>query len=246
MRALFPKAPPYRCFPILWEALRAKLSPFHGKRKPASWAMMITGKRRSGTAARVQETVQGGTHEDHGSQNVHQRRHRRSGRNRPAGNGGVRPIRHCEREIGRHRKRRASRRPQGERLRFQHRRARADRRVRRRGNLRHRRSRRGLRRRARRTYRRGRGRKGSLSPERGRGVRQWQRLLLRRERALHPRRHQALAQRLGPPQRLEDQQRLVRLLCGIRRGSRAVGDIPGPLRRHRAHRVPHRQLHPLR
>ena len=153
----FQKAPPYRCFPILWEALRAKLSPFHGKREPASWAMMITGKRRSGTAARVQETVQGGTHADHGSQNVHQRRHRRSGRNRPAGNGGVRPIRHCKREIGRHCKRRASHRPQGERLRFQHRRARADHRVRRRGNLRHRRSRRGLRRRARRTYRRGSG-----------------------------------------------------------------------------------------
>lgn len=62
----------------------------------------------------------------------------------------------------------------------------------------------------------------------------------------NPAGHRAVAQRLGPPQRLAHQQRAVQLLCGICRGGRALGYQPGTLGRHRAHRVPHRQLHPLR
>lgn len=137
-------------------------------------------------------------------------------------------------------------RPQGERLRVQHRGTRAHYGICRRGNLRHRRGGGRLCRRARRAHRRGGGREGGLPPEGGHGLGQRQRLLLRRKGPLEPRRHRAVAQRLGPPQRLAHQQRAVQLLCGICRGGRALGYQPGTLGRHRAHRVPHRQLHPLR
>ena len=235
---------------ILWERARHITPLSMGSAKAARgavWAPRRHKPPRARRSAHVQRP-QGGKHGEHGSTDVPQGRGRPGGGRRTSGRRRLRPVDSGSQRRARQHRRPASCRPTS-------RRAtsscsivdtRAHYGICRRGNLRHRRSRRGLCRRARRAHRRGGGREGGLPPEGGHGLGQRQRLLLRRKGPLEPRRHRAVAQRLGPPQRLAHQQRAVQLLCGICRGGRALGYQPGTLGRHRAHRVPHRQLHPLR